>query len=154
MRVCVYITESWDSLFSREKLSGKIENLKMLVYLMLWAQVHNAKCTFSRYINSMGKSDYTPHHQHHTTTTTTFTYPHTLVCLFLSILPCGLHFVWLCKFQGCFYALQADALSRSFVRQSRSYFCILLLSESATKKVFCSALAPAHTSAPWLTTVP
>lgn len=53
---------------------------------------------------------------------------------------------------SCSCALWDSALSRSFLKHSSSYFWILLLSESATKKVFCSLFchtisqhAPAHT---------
>lgn len=71
------------------------------------------------------------------------------------------------QIQSCSCALRANTLLRSFLKQSSSYFWILLLSVSATKKVFCSLLAThIHTHAfsvihtrsscccPWLTTVP
>lgn len=45
------------------------------------------------------------------------------------------------QIQSCSCALPANTLLRSFLKQSSSYFWILLLSVSATKKVFCSLLA-------------
>lgn len=136
------------SLFSVELLAS-LQNISPAV-VSRWGQI-----LFIKYRKSMGESRSfcLCHHLHS--------------CLQAVGFKQSFTFHMIMQIQSCSCALAANTLLRSFLKQSSSYFWILLLSVSATKKVFCSLLAThIHTHAfsvihtrcsccrPWLTTVP